>query len=177
MTFVNTFLGTQWTEEFHGYAGSIKPNIDYPKVGYAVLFNNHAAVIVDIQGSDLVLAESNYEGHETVSVGRIVSISDPSLRGYYSFEKYYIIALSNEYSVDTQKALWVSYCESKFWRFADNPSSTALGTMQHLNSLWPSRLRYLGLDPSLDILSPHDNALVGMMLVAKDGWRHWEQCL
>lgn len=75
-------------KRFRGDASQIRPNAATPKIGRVVLFHyrlGHAAVIVDIVGEDLVLAESNLKLDGRVTVGRIVSRDDPHIRGYFDF--------------------------------------------------------------------------------------------
>lgn len=97
VTFVNQFMGQLddcanvdcYASPFHGAAGRIKPNADEPEVGYAVLTTEgpvgHAAVIIGIEGTDLVLAESNYGTYERVTVGRRIEIDDATIRGFFDF--------------------------------------------------------------------------------------------
>lgn len=86
--FVRKLLGNHL--DFKGYAGSIKPNIETPALGRAVLLKYkgqmaHAAAIIGIDGEWLVLAESNYHLDGKVEIGRKILSNDPYIRGYFAF--------------------------------------------------------------------------------------------
>jgi len=75
---------------FRGYPNKIKPNTEEAKIGNAVLTREgnvgHVALIKDVQGSELVLLESNYNGNEMITNNRILSINSDLIRGYYNFD-------------------------------------------------------------------------------------------
>lgn len=75
--------------DFRGNADSVPTNSETPVVGAAVLTmepTGHAAVVIGIEDGELVLAESNYNGDERITVGRRLAIGDPRIRGYYVFD-------------------------------------------------------------------------------------------
>jgi 3D (Asp-Asp-Asp) domain-containing protein len=83
---------------FRGSAINIEPNSDEPKIGNVVLFTDsikgHAAIIADIIDGDLILLESNFNGDEKITFGRVVEMNNPEntnqknkIRGYYDFSK------------------------------------------------------------------------------------------
>ncbi|HEC66410.1 MAG TPA: hypothetical protein ENI23_14075 [bacterium] len=71
---------------FRGYAGDIIPNSNKPEIGSAVLLAfGHTAVIIDIVGDELELAESNYSYDEIIKVGRKIKKTDEKIIGYFNF--------------------------------------------------------------------------------------------
>lgn len=88
--FIQRYLESYYTHpNFRGVARNIVPNSQEPKVGSAVLTreskDGHAALIVAIEGDELVLAESNFTEPEMVSVGRRIKITDERIVGYFNF--------------------------------------------------------------------------------------------
>lgn len=75
---------------FFNNADGIMPKDKTPQVGSAVLTKEglyHVALIIDIQGNDLILAESNYKGTELLTKGRRLPMNSIKIRGYYNFDK------------------------------------------------------------------------------------------
>lgn len=96
VTFIQTLFKSYYTDpDFRGLARNIKPNSDVPEVGSAVLTmeskKGHVALIVAIEGNDLILAESNYSRDEVVSVGRKLSIESKYIVGYFNFKSSNIL--------------------------------------------------------------------------------------
>ena len=84
--FVDAFEKVKFEDHpFTGYAGYIRPNSGEPKVGNAILFEKHTAVIISIDGDYLELIESNFNYKELVKVGRFINKNDQSIRGYFDF--------------------------------------------------------------------------------------------
>lgn len=80
--FAKKFLGLTGT---WGYGGKLLPhNTDNPEVGDVVIFSRHVAVVIGkwVDGT-LVLIESNIRGDEKITVGRQVSVSSPTILGFY----------------------------------------------------------------------------------------------
>ena len=73
---------------FAGNAVDIIPNSYAPSIGSAVLTIEpigHAALIIGIEGSEIIVAESNYNGDELIDVGRRINMYDSRIRGYFVF--------------------------------------------------------------------------------------------
>lgn len=85
-----------------------------------------------------------------------------------------IVRKAKEYGLDPVKALRVAKCESGLNPLAKNPSSTATGIYQFLDSTWSSvnRLRKNGWMMA-DRLSTEKNVDNAMWLAKMEGWHHW----
>ena len=74
---------------------------------------------------------------------------------------------------DVEKALQVSYCESRWDPGATNPSSDAAGLFQHIPRFWSDRSASAGW-AGASIYDAHANAAVSAWLVYDGGgWVHW----
>lgn len=75
-----------------GIAGKIKPNTQEAYPGHAIITTEgrygHIALVIDIIGDKLILAESNYRGDEIVQTGRKMNINDERIIGYFDFNNY-----------------------------------------------------------------------------------------
>lgn len=86
VAFIQKVFG--YHEDFRGYARDLEPNTTEPKEGTVVLHGEHAAIIYDIEGDELLLLESNYEsGKEEIAMGRKMKVTDPRIRGYFDHGK------------------------------------------------------------------------------------------
>lgn len=68
-----------------GNAQDLEPNVNYPLVGYGVLFKNHISFVEFIDGDKLTVSETNWSkdknGRGLFTI-REVSLNDRSIRGY-----------------------------------------------------------------------------------------------
>lgn len=93
VAFIQKVLGTWETyPEFRGAAGTIEPtSTTTVNVGDAVLTDEgphgHVALVMEIDGDELILIESNFSKHndEIVRVGRRLNKDDERIRGYFNF--------------------------------------------------------------------------------------------
>lgn len=94
--FIQRFFGPSvYYGGFQGDADQIFPNSRIPEIGAVVLTFEpsrsqgkivaHAAIIIDIEGDELILADSNYGRDEIIQIGRRLKIHDWRIRGYYHF--------------------------------------------------------------------------------------------
>lgn len=93
VAFIQTLLGSFYEDTgFRGYAGDIEPNGTIPEVGEAVLTNagiGHTALIIRIEGDELILLESNRKKDGVIEYGRRLKTNSPIIRGYYKFKTHY----------------------------------------------------------------------------------------
>ncbi len=74
---------------------------------------------------------------------------------------------------DVDKAVLVSWCESRYDANATNRSSGAAGLFQHIPRFWSDRSVAAGVGGS-DIYDPTANTAVAAWLVySNGGWKHW----
>lgn len=89
VAWIQNYFGTYYTNPtFRGHARYIKPNATTPTIGAAVLTHEgeyHTALVIAVDGNEIVLAESNYKGDERITVGRRLNINSPKIRGYFNF--------------------------------------------------------------------------------------------
>lgn len=90
LAFIQRLFESYYTHpEFRGMARNIEPNSIEPKVNNVVLTDEskkgHAALIIAIEGDELILAESNYAKDEIIHVGRRLNIQDEHIVGYFNF--------------------------------------------------------------------------------------------
>lgn len=73
-----------------GNAWDITPNRRIPAVGTIILTTEgaryHGALIIKIEGDELILAESNFDNKETIEVGRRIKKDYNKIRGYYEIK-------------------------------------------------------------------------------------------
>lgn len=75
-------------DSIKGVAKNVPTNSDFPQIGGAVKTAEgsvgHIAVIIAIEGNDLVLAEANYRNTATgnITSGRKLPLDSPLIKGY-----------------------------------------------------------------------------------------------
>lgn len=99
----------------------------------------------------------------------VVSLNSPS-----SIEDY-IIARATKYGYPVAKAVAIAKCESGLIPTAKNPSSTAQGVYQFINSTWYGVMDNMGLPTTTSKTNPYYNIEAGIYLLNKDGDRHWSE--
>lgn len=85
-----------------------------------------------------------------------------------------ITELSNDYGVESDIALAIAWCESRFRGDAKNPNSSATGVYQFIDSTWQV---YSGIynqnNKILNRLNPTDNISLALQVISNKGVSDW----
>ena len=81
---------------------------------------------------------------------------------------------AKSYGVSQVLALSIAECESRFNRYARNPSSTAKSYFQFIDSTWKYTMIRMGLPPDSNVFNSEIHIGAAIWLLSKDGPRHWE---
>ena len=96
-----------------------------------------------------------------------VSVASSSQNTYNSPLVPFIANLALERGIDPELAIFIAYKESRFNPLARNPSSTAKGLFQWLDSSWKDFCEG-------DVYNPYDNASCAILTLSRPyGIRHW----
>jgi hypothetical protein len=92
--------------------------------------------------------------------------------------KLTILCATHKFGVSTSTALYVARRESGLNQFADNPTSSAAGVYQHIQSYWPGRIAAVAAHkPKLkplgsSVYNARSNVLAAI-LMASHSWAPW----
>lgn len=129
---------------------------------------NEAIAIEEIVGeytTTVVTVDRHDEPREPTEYDRLYNLS-PEERITYFSEKY---------GVEPSLAIAIARCESGFVATAKNPSSSASGMFQFINSTWASTMNRMGLPTDTPKTDPVLGTMAGVWLLSVDGVVHWEE--
>lgn len=109
----------------------------------------------------------------TVATTSPTRSAPPRTRAPMPPEQVYALVSAYFAPADVERAVLVSWCESRYDANATNPSSGAAGLFQHIPRFWTDRSAAAGVGGA-DIYDPTSNtAVAAWLLYSNGGWKHW----
>jgi hypothetical protein len=109
----------------------------------------------------------------TVATTTTTRSAPPRTRAPMPPEQVYALVSAYFAPADVERAVLVSWCESRYDANATNPSSGAAGLFQHIPRFWADRSGAAGVGGA-DIYDPTANtAVAAWLLYSNGGWKHW----
>lgn len=109
----------------------------------------------------------------TIATTTTTRAAPPRTRAPMPPEQVYALVSAYFAPADVERAVLVSWCESRYDANATNPSSAAAGLFQHIPRFWADRSAAAGIGGS-DIYDPTANtAVAAWLLYSNGGWKHW----
>lgn len=165
-----------------------KPSEKLPRlivlIGVALLTT--VAVFVRTEGVAVVISEYPEPVDRTLAIEAVIPVPKPTQRAKIAVLRHdstdYGVGVIQDrirywarfYEVDENLALCLAKNESGFNPLAKNPSSSAGGVFQFINSTWISTAKRMGTGFTLaDKYDAEKNIQAGVWLLKTDGAGHW----